>query len=311
MTTALVTGGAGFIGSHLCEALLAHGRRVIVLDDLSSGSRSNLAPVAEGVHFIQADVRNLLDHADGLREVTEIYHLASLISSQDSLRDPDRYLDVNLHGLLRVIDLAVMLGGAPKIVFASSSTVYGNADRPLRSESDPLQPETVYAATKAMGEHLLRIYGESHGVQSVSLRLFNVYGPRQSPDHAYANVACKFAYAAARGGPAWVVGSGEQKRDFVYVTDVVDVMLALAEASAASVYNIGTGLSTSISDLLDLALSAGDRSGVEVHRAEPWPNDIYDIQADLTRLRDEKGSVAFTPLADGIRETVRIFRDEP
>src|ERR1022692_546538 len=215
MAKILVTGGAGFIGSHLCDHLVGAGHQVIVLDDLSSGKLRNIRQLQGKVRFIHDSVLNLPAYADVLAGVTRVYHLAGLISGYDSLRNPDEYLDVNLRGLLRVIELSKsasdiriifassstvygnQLGASCcesdiRIIFASSSTVYGNQLGASCCESDYPAPMTVYALSKCVGEHLLDMYSSMYGFSYVCLRLFNVYGSRQSLDHPYANVTCKF-----------------------------------------------------------------------------------------------------------------------
>jgi len=214
MSKYLVTGGAGFIGSHLVEALVAAGHEVVVLDNFCSGKRENLAAAPDNVHLIEGDVRSTAAHAEAIGSVDGIIHLAALISGYDSLADPDSYEDVNIRGLHRVIEYAAA-NGVKRIVFASSSTVYGNREGITLTEDVPPEPLTVYALTKLTGEHLLRLYGDIHGFTHCSLRLFNVYGPRQATDHPYANVSCKFSHAAANALPVKLFGDGEQDRKSV------------------------------------------------------------------------------------------------
>uniref|UniRef100_UPI0025F8E065 NAD-dependent epimerase/dehydratase family protein n=1 Tax=uncultured Sphingomonas sp. TaxID=158754 RepID=UPI0025F8E065 len=233
-------------------------------------------------------------------------HLAALISGFDSLRSPDEYLQANLHGLLRVIDFAVETG-VPRILFASSSTVYGAAAAPGLTERTLPQPMSVYAATKLMGEQLLAMYGALHGFTHCSLRLFNVYGPRQATDHPYANVTCKFSHAAANGLPIDLYGDGEQSRDFVYVDDVVSAFLSVLEGSPSPVYNIGTGRETSIRELI-AALERIAGRPFEVRRQPEWPNDIRSISADCSRAAAELGFAPRVGVEQGLAETVDFFR---
>lgn len=305
--TYLVTGGAGFIGSHLVDALLAEGHRAIVLDNFVSGHRSNLAR-AEGLTVIEGDVGEIGRLAQEIGELHGIIHLAALISGYDSLAAPDDYVDVNVEGLLRVIEFA-STRRVPRIVFASSSTVYGNQEGIGLTESTPPQPLTVYALTKLAGEHLLRLYSAMHGFTHCSLRLFNVYGPRQAPDHPYANVTCKFSHAAANGLPVKLYGDGRQSRDFVYVADVVRAFLAVLERSDQQMYNVGTGETARINDLIgELGGIAG--RALEVEQCAPWPNDIRSIRADTSRFETEFGFRPQVPLSEGLRETVEFFLEE-
>jgi UDP-glucose 4-epimerase len=302
-----VTGGAGFIGSHLVSRLAALGHEVVVLDDLSWGAEQNL-PKVRGVEFIHDDVRNVAAHAGRLTTVTRVFHLAALISGYDSLKEPEAYVATNIVGLTRVIEFCRKLA-RPRLVFASTSGVYGNSDAQTRRETDAPQPATVYALTKLAGEHLLDMYRDQVGYDDVSLRLFNVYGPRQNPDHPYANVTCKFAKAAALNEPVKLYGDGTQTRDFVYVDDVVDVMLAVSEKSTRRrVYNVGTGVDTSIASLLETVQRlAGAKLAIE--QCPPWPNDIQTIRADVTRLRDDLGWEPKASLSTGLAHTIEFFRE--
>jgi UDP-glucose 4-epimerase len=298
----LVTGGAGFIGSHLIDALLARGDEVVVLDNLCSGTRANLP---QGVKLVTGDIREICELDDQIGHVDTIIHLAALISGYDSLHDPDDYDAVNIRGLLRVIEFAKRRS-IGRIVFASSSTVYGNNREYLLSEEMLPAPLSVYALTKLAGEHLLNMYGKLHGFSHVSLRLFNVYGPRQAVDHPYANVTCKFSHAAAHGTPVKLFGDGTQSRDFVYVADVVNAFIAVLEESEQPVYNVGTGADNSIGELLRVL---GEIRGtpLETEQCDPWPNDIQRIKADTGRIRDEFAFEARTSLRQGLQATVDYF----
>lgn len=304
----LVTGGAGFIGSHLTDALLANGHRVVALDNFVSGKRENITQVRGDLTVIEGDVRLIGGFADEIREVDAILHLAALISGYDSLETPEDYVDVNLGGLLRVIEFASERR-VPRIVFASSSTVYGNQGASALNETTPPDPLTVYALTKLAGEHLLKLYGAMRGFSHCSLRLFNVYGPRQAPDHPYANVTCKFSHATANGLPVTLFGDGEQSRDFVYVDDVVRAFLAVLDGSREAIYNVGTGQGARIKDLI-AALGAISGRPLEVERQPPWPNDIRSIRADTARFTGEFGFHPEVALSDGLARTVDFFREQ-
>jgi len=306
MSKVLVTGGAGFIGSHLVERLLQDGHEVIVADDFSYGSRAHLAG-CPGVRVLTTDVLDLPAHAAELAGVEVIFHLAALISSQDSLREPRRYFDTNVTGTLRVIETAAAVG-ARRIVLASSSTVYGNSAEPVKREDMLPQPITVYALSKLASEHLLALYAPIHGFSHVSLRLFNVYGPRQSPDHPYANVTCKLAHSVSHSRAIDVYGDGDQSRDFVYVDDVVGAFLAVALRSERTVYNVGSGASHSINELVAAVQRV---SGTPLVRRDlpPWPNDIRSIRADTQLIARDHGYAPKVSLDEGLRRSVEYFRE--
>ncbi len=304
----LITGGAGFIGSHLCEALIERGDAVTIVDNLVSGKLANLDSLKGDWDFIEGDIRDLESFDARIPDVHAIIHLAALISGYDSLSTPDDYEDVNVRGTLRVIDFAAWRK-IPRIVFASSSTVYGGNSEGHLTEQMPPAPLTVYALTKLVGEHLLDLYGRMHGFSHCSLRLFNVFGPRQATDHPYANVTCKFSHAAVNSLPVKLYGDGEQSRDFVYVADVVRAFLAVLPHAAHSIYNVGTGQDRSIRQLIELLQGITGRP-LEVENCGPWANDIHRIRADTQRFAQEFRFRPSVALADGLAQTVEFFRTE-
>lgn len=277
---------------------------MVVIDNLSSGNLDNIAQLSGKIEVVEDDVSDGLNRIEGPFDA--VIHLAALISGRDSLVEPDLYFDRNIRGLLRVVEF-VAAHSVPRIIFASSSTVYGNNQAPTLSERDMPSPLSVYASTKLSGEHLLAMYGAMHGFSHCSLRFFNVYGPRQAIDHPYANVTCKFSHAAAKGLPIKLYGDGEQSRDFVYVDDVVGSLLLVLSGSKSVVYNIGTGVQTSIMRLIS---SLEDISGrrLEIDRQDEWPNDIRRISADLSLAESEIGYSANVGIADGLARTVAFFR---
>lgn len=226
--------------------------------------------------MIEDSVLRIGEHASALEGVTRIYHLAALISGHDSMGLPDQYFETNVIGLIRLMECAGHLPGV-RIVYASSSTVYGNTGDAARAEETPPAPITPYALSKLAGEHLLAMYAAVFGYDFVSLRLFNVYGPRQNPHHPYANVTCKFAYAAAHRLGVSLYGDGHQTRDFVYISDVVDAFVRAADATLGTLYNVGTGQEASILSLLEhYQRLSGMQLKVEQHDA--WENDIRHIR---------------------------------
>jgi UDP-glucose 4-epimerase len=306
MKRVLVTGGAGFIGSHLVDRLLGEGHEVVIVDNLSAGSREHLA-AATKARLLVANVLDIGTLEAELRGVEVIFHLAGLISGQDSLREPDNYFEANVTGTQRVIETGARIG-ARRIVFASSSTVYGNAPEPDRRETLVPAPLTPYALSKLTAEHLLGMYAPLEKLSQVSLRLFNVYGPRQNPNHPYANVTCKVAHAATNSRAIDLYGDGHQTRDFVYVGDVVNAFMAVGFESKQSLYNVGSGASHSINDVIAMVERV---SGVELTRRQrpPWSNDIRSIRADIQRLATDHGYSPAVSLEQGLARTVAYFRD--
>lgn len=302
---ALVTGGAGFIGAHLTARLVERGFEVVVLDDLSWGDASKLAGLP-AVRLLRGDVQELPQLAAQLGSFSHVFHLAALISAYQSLEQPDQYFDTNVKGLLRVLELCAK-SQAPRLVFASTSGVYGNSEHARKSEQDLPRPTTVYAATKLAGEQLLDMYRSRIGFDDVALRFFNVYGPGQSTKHPYANVTCRFSHAAAKGSAVQLYGDGSVTRDFIYIDDVVEAVLTVAfEKTRHRVYNVGTGRSVSIADLLDTVQRLAARP-LAVERHAAWPNDIQDIVADVGRLEGEFRFRARVGLEQGLRRTIEYF----
>jgi UDP-glucose 4-epimerase len=306
---ALVTGGAGFIGAHLVARLVERGLEVVAFDDLSWGNQSKLDGL-KGVTFVKGDIRQLPELSSKLGTFTHVFHLAALISAYQSLEEPDAYFDTNVNGLLRVLELCSK-SPQPRLVFASTSGVYGNSDHSLKSEADLPRPTTVYAATKLAGEHLLAMYRARHGFDDVALRFFNVYGPGQSTKHPYANVTCRFSHAAAHGGTVQLFGDGSVTRDFIYIDDVVEAVLAVAfQTTARRVYNVGTGRAASIAELLAIVQRLAPKP-LTVERHPAWPNDIQNICADVSLLESELGFRARVGFEQGLRQTIDYFARTP
>jgi len=249
---ALVTGGAGFIGSHLVDRLLADGHHVRVVDDFFSGRRDHVHPDAELVEATVADEEAV---AAAMRDVDVVFHQAAHKAVLRSVDQPLPTDLANTHGTLVVLK-AALDAGARRVVYASSSSVYGGAETLPTPEDTPLLPRSPYAVTKLAGEHYCRVFTELYGLETVSLRYFNVFGPRQRPDSTYAAVIPLFIDALLRGARPVVHGDGRQSRDFTYVADVVAANLAAAAApaehAAGHVYNIAGGTDASLLDILDI-----------------------------------------------------------
>lgn len=279
----LVTGGAGFIGSHLVEALDAAGHEVRVLDDLSAGHRANLAALLSRIDLRVADIRDAAAVRAAAAGCDRVFHLAARVSVPYSIEHPQETHDVNLQGTLNVL-LAARAAGVRRVVIASSSAVYGDpVEQPVRESTLPT-PLSPYAVHKLCSEHYLFVFQRLYGLEGVALRFFNVYGPRQDPSSPYSGVISVFARRVLAGETPTVYGDGEQTRDFVYVGDVADALQRAGEVPAAAglALNIGCGRRTSLNQLLAVLARLAGRE-VRPRHVPSRPGDVRDSQADVTR----------------------------
>jgi UDP-glucose 4-epimerase len=297
---ALVTGGAGFIGSHLVCALVARGDEVRVIDNLFSGHRENLAGVAGRIDFVEGDIRDAALLAELTRGCALVFHQAAVVSVPYSVAHPEETCDVNIRGTLNVLQ-AARSAGAQRVLLASSAAVYGDDPALPKREDMVAAPISPYAVEKHTGELYARAFFALHGLPAVCLRYFNVFGPRQDPSSPYSGVISVFARCALHGGPLRVFGDGEQSRDFVFVADVVQANLLAAAAPAATgrVYNVGRGEQTTLNALLETLRRLSGRPLVAEH-GPPRAGDIRASVADISRARAELGFAPTTSVADGL-----------
>lgn len=306
----LVTGGGGFIGSHLVEGCLERGLSVRVLDDFSTGDERNLAPVEDSIDLIRGDVRSRETVRDAVRNVRWVFHQAAVPSVPRSFQEPVGSTEVNLMGTLNVLEEAHR-ADVERVVYASSSSVYGDEPDLPNRESQPSAPRSPYAASKAACETFADILGAHFDLPTVGLRYFNVFGPRQDPGSDYAAVIPNFIEALLEGERPVIHGDGEQTRDFTYVSDVVQANLRAAEeADPGSVYNVSRNRRVSVNQLLE-TLQAVTDVRVEPRHTDPRPGDVRHSQGDVSALREATGYVPETDLRSGLRETVRWFEDHP
>jgi UDP-glucose 4-epimerase len=307
---ALVTGGAGFIGSHLVDALVARGDEVVVVDNLSSGRRENLAgAIGEGAELVEADVTNAAAMADlferGRPDV--VFHLAAQIDVRRSVADPVFDVGVNVAGTLNLLE-AARVNDTGRFVFASTGgAIYGEGtglDLPL-DEAAPCRPDAPYGQSKFSAEGYASLYGRLHGLRATSLRLGNVYGQRQDP-LGEAGVVAIFCGALLGGRTPRVFGDGHQTRDYIHVGDVVEAFLAAWASEVDGTYNIGTGVETSVLQLGELIGRACDRP-FEPEMAPARPGEVQRIAIDSGRAASDLGWRARTALADGLRDTAGWF----
>ncbi|MDK2971450.1 MAG: UDP-glucose 4-epimerase [Candidatus Sumerlaeota bacterium] len=297
-TSVLITGGAGFIGSHLARAWVARGARVVVLDSLRTGHRANLAGV--DCQFVEGSVEDAALVRRCAEGIDVIHHLAALVSVPESMEKPALTEAINVLGTLNVLE-AARAARVGKVVFSSTSAVYGMIDRPMHAETDLPAPASPYAITKLAGEHYMHLYAEAFGVPTICFRYFNVYGPRQDPKSPYAAAVAIFADLARAGKPLRVYDDGEQTRDFVHVNDVVAANLLGAE-TGSGVFNVACGTRITVNDLArKIIATAGSSSQIEY--APPRPGDIRHSRGDSTKLRALGWQPAVT-LDEGLQLTL-------
>jgi UDP-glucose 4-epimerase len=297
----LVTGGAGFIGSHLVKALVSRGFSVRVLDDLSRGSLRSLDPVLDSIEFVRGDVRDGGVVAGLVRGVDVVVHLAALVDAFESLSNPRLYSDVNVGGTL---NLCIASGNVKTFVYASSAAVYGEpVEVPVR-EDHPLNPINPYGASKVAGEAYVKTYSNIHGYRPVILRIFNVYGPGQTK--SYAGVIEEFRRRLTTGEPLLIHGDGLQKRDFISIWDAVEAIVKAIEVEEAQgAYNIGSGKAITIRELAKLMARIAGRKDVEIKYTKPRPGDIRVSQADLTKTEKELKFKPKIELEEGLRKLLQ------
>jgi UDP-glucose 4-epimerase len=308
---ALVTGGAGFIGSHLVEALVAEKCRVTVVDNLSSGNLSNLEPLKDRIAFYQGDIR----HRDILEKAAEgcdvIFHLAAVVSVPQTIDNPVESAEVNDIGTLNVFE-AARSQNAQRIVFSSSCAVYGDEPTLPKTEAMSTRPTSPYAVHKLAAEHYARLYGELYGLESVNLRYFNVFGPRQDPSSSYSGVISLFMSRAVENQAPVIYGDGNQTRDFVYVKDVVNANLLAAGMNSprGRVFNIGTGHQVRINRLWELIAALNGQKKLE---PKFEPARAGDIRHSYAGMDYSKSELKFNPelsLEQGLELTLEWYRGQ-
>jgi UDP-glucose 4-epimerase len=305
VSTCLVTGGAGFIGSHLVEALVARGDAVRVLDDLSTGNAENLAGVRQRVQLIQGSVTAADVVERAVAGCDAVFHLAALPSVTKSVEAPLASHEIGATGTLLVLD-AARRAGVRRVVYAASSSAYGDQPGDVRRETDPLLPLSPYAAAKLAGEHYCQCCTAVYGLETVRLRFFNVFGPRQDAKSPYSGVISLFSAAMAKGSAPTIYGDGLQTRDFVFVADVIQALVKAAEApqAAGKVYNIGCGQSVTI---LDLVNHLNELLGVQLQPifAPPRAGDVRHSLADIALARQDLGYAPAVSFREGLRRTLQ------
>jgi len=286
----LITGGAGFIGSHLAHALVEQGQRVTVLDNLSGGNQENLADIHDKVHFIKGDICNTCDVDLATQGVDYILHHAALVSVAESMENPEKTSQINIHGTQNILE-AARKNGVKRVVFASSSAVYGNSPDLPYKETTPTDCQSPYAWSKQAGAELCQLYTKTYGLETIALRYFNVFGTRQNPNSAYAAVIAKFMQLAAENKPLGIDWDGLQSRDFVHVSDVVQANLLVAHKGVpGEIYNVASGRTYTLLELADTIEKVSGRKLERVSRPKR-PGDVHESSADISKIK----ALGFSP----------------
>jgi UDP-glucose 4-epimerase len=311
VSRSLVTGGAGFIGSHLVDALLADGKAVRVLDDFSSGKPANLAQAGEGIELVRGSVTDPSAVKRAVAGCDVVYHLAAIASVSQSVETPLISHDVCATGTLQVLD-AARQAGVRRVVFAASSSAYGDQPGNERREDDRLMPMSPYAAAKLAGEHYCAAFTHVYGLETVRLRFFNVFGPRQDARSPYSGVIALFIAAMTQNKAPVIYGDGRQSRDFVYVANVARALRLAADAGAApgKVYNIGNGHSSTI---LDLVGHLNDLLGTRIEPIlqPPRAGDVRFSQASIQKAEQDLGYHPSVTFREGLSRTLSAHLENP
>jgi len=310
METVLVTGGAGFIGSNIVEALLQKGYSVRVLDNLSTGRKERLLEFIDKIELIEGDIRDMKTVEYSLKDIDYILHQAALPSVTRSVENPIETSDCNIKGTLNILD-AARRANVKRIVYASSSSVYGNAEELPKKEKMQLKPLSPYAVTKISMEYYFDVFNNVYGIESIGLRYFNVYGPRQNPKSEYAAVIPRFINAILNDERPVIYGSGEQTRDFTFVGDVIQANLLAMNAKGISheVFNTARGEAISINKLLEKINSLLGKN-IEPVYTKPREGDIMYSLADISKAKERLGYKPEYNIEDGLRETIKYFREK-
>jgi UDP-N-acetylglucosamine/UDP-N-acetylgalactosamine 4-epimerase len=305
----LVTGGAGFIGSNIVDELLRRGHEVTVLDDFSSGKEENLAAALKEIRLVRGDICDLEAAREACEGADYVLHLAARTSVPRSVKDPIETNRVNIDGTLNVL-VAARDAKVRRFVYAASSSAYGETPTLPKVETMPSEPISPYGVTKLVGEMYAQVFGRAYGLENVSVRYFNVFGPRQDPTSQYSGVLSRFMLAIIEGSAPVVYGDGRQSRDFTYIDNVVDVSLRACEAAGVSgkVFNGGTGARVTLNDVLKL-LEKIAGTAVRAKYTDPRRGDILHSQADIDAARRLLGYRPRVDFEEGLRRTWKWYSE--
>jgi UDP-glucose 4-epimerase len=309
MNGSLITGGLGFIGSHLVRKLLSEGNQVVVIDDLSNHLEDSLTEFSahDSFRLVKHDVSE--PYPDIAEEIVQVFHLAALVSVPDSFTNPMRTHQVNETGFINALEFCRQ-HSVRKLVYASSCAVYGSSENVPLQESECVIPESPYGLTKLNNERYARYFHQAYGLPSIGLRFFNVYGPGQKPDSAYAGVISIFMDRAMNEKPTTIFGDGTQVRDFVYVGDIVDALIEAAQSDVdLDVFNIGRGIETSVNELFKTIqnITGNDQPA---HYQPPRMGDVLVSCSDPSKIKDRIGFTTKWSLSSGLTELYKNLKQE-
>jgi nucleoside-diphosphate-sugar epimerase len=306
----LVTGGAGFIGSHLAEALIAKGESVRIADSFITGHHRNLAAFEGRVELVEGDLADPAVAARAVSGMDYVLHQAAIPSVPRSVQDPVTSNRANVDATLQVL-VAARAAAVKRVVYAASSSAYGDTPTLPKREDMPTNPLSPYALQKLVGEQYMQLFTSLYGLETVSIRYFNVFGPRQDPSSPYSGVIALFVTALLQGKPPTIVGDGKQTRDFTYVANVVDGVLKAATAPGASgeVINVATGRQISILELANTLSGIIGVSAAPIH-IDPRPGDVRDSLADISKAQRLLGYQPTVSFEDGLRRTVDWYKTQ-
>jgi len=308
MSVQLVTGGAGFIGSNIARELLNRGKKVRVLDNFSTGYRSNIADIRNDIDVIEGDIRSYHIVSEAMKDVEVVFHQGALPSVPRSIADPLTSNEVNVTGTLNVLH-AALERGARRLTFASSSSIYGDAPEQVKSEELPVRPMSPYAVSKLAGEKYFQVFHQIYGLETVALRYFNVFGPWQDPDSPYSAVIPLFIKAFSEGRAPRINGDGKQSRDFTYIANVVHGNLLAADAPLAPghVINVACSGSVSVNSLASQIASLVGRADITPEYGPDRSGDVKHSMASISRAGELLGYKPVVSFSDGLARTVEFY----
>jgi len=306
----LVTGGAGFIGSHIVDKLTAGGHSVRVIDNFSTGLRENLSGCLDRIDLLEGDIRSIDSVISAVKGVDVIMHMAAVPSADRSIIDPVMTTEVNINGTVNILE-AARYEKIKRVVLASSSAVYGNNPKLPKHEEMIPNPNTPYAVTKLAGEKFCQVYSELYGLETVILRFFNVFGPRQASDSIYSKVIARFVCAALHDDAPVIYGDGSHSRDFTYVSDAAEasILAATSPVQPGQVFNVGHQSQISINDLISQINKLTGKDIPPVHE-NPRPEEIKHSFAYIELIKEKLGYEPKTDLVSGLKLTVDAFKEK-